>query len=717
MCMYINIITIIERPHLPKPLIRILVMIRVINMELIGVHVVLFGCMMLLPEVTCLIQPIKMPDELSSCYSERTWNLSVTDFPSQDINSFCINQYLWKTAGTRYHEEVSNETLSYIGSLFRKIAGDHWNHRHKRQLTLSLSRRRRREVRTLSQQEWNDFAGRLNWLKMQTDVYPNRYDVLANFHQGIASRSAHGGPNFYGWHRIYLLLMETALGMAIPYWDSTFDYKLVDPTRSMVWSRHYFGNGNGVVTNGPFRGWRTFGRLLTRNIGSDGSLLSQQVINRILSQTYGFQITEGSASPIFSLESVHNAPHAWIDGAMGISEWSTADPVFFVLHAHIDYIWEQFRYRQRLRGIDPAGDYPHSTRMFHERMRRVDGFPSLTNFDCYSDFFGNLVQYDPPPSCPICGNPLMFRCVRGECIPTENPELFPSQINRQIGYVPAEPSVVRNLLAQTGIRLTDPRVYNRANQQLVQDSTDFVSSTISNILFRGRRSANTAGRQKRSLGKASKEVEKILSDHNIILHKDYENTFVIDGIRDMDAWSFIPVKIIYQRPSKEVGQQMRLNVLDKLSLNTELELAKHEKCIMSDNRTSRVYVQSDGVDYSGRYKDYAIVDETVTMSTKKTYVGVKNPGAGDATAYITAYDSCGRACKPMCQVPHSEPMEYKPCSGTIHITDEFPLMYSPSLLDAVEEMLNEDQAPLSIIDTPIAFVCDYNIKWPWVLNK
>ncbi|XP_060075291.1 tyrosinase-like protein 1 [Ylistrum balloti] len=670
-----------------------------------------------LPGITCLIQPVRMPDELSSCYLEKTWNLSVTEFPSQDINSFCINQYLWVTAGNRYHHDVSNETLSYVGSLFRKIVGDHWNHRHKRQLRLSLGRRRRREVRDLSLREWNDFAGRLNWLKMQTDVSPNRFDAIAGFHQGIASRSAHGGPNFYGWHRLYLLLVETALGTSIPYWDSSMDYKMVNPTRSMIWSSRYFGNGNGVVINGPFRGWQTFGIPLTRNLASDGSLMSEGVINRILSQMYAFQITEGSTSPILSLESLHNGPHSYIDGAMGVSESSTADPIFFVLHAHIDYIWTRFRYRQILRGIDPARDYPQSTRLFHERFRPVDGFPSLTNFDCYSNFFADLVQYDPPPSCPACGNRNMFNCVHGQCIPRESPELSLSFMNRQIGYVPADPSMVRNLLSRTGFRLTDPRVTSNRNQRVLQAPRFSFFSPLSNILLRKKRSTNQAGRQKRSLGKASKKVEKILSENNILLHKDYQNTFVIDGRRDVDAWSFIPVKIIYQRPSEEATYQMKLDVVDKLLLKEDLKLAKHEKCIMSDNRTSRVYVQSDGIDYSGRYKDYAIVDETVTMSTKMTYVGVKNPDMGDISAYITAYDSCGRACKPMCQVPHSEPIEYKPCSGTIRVSGDLPLMYSPSMLDAVEDILNLDKTSLSIIDTPIAFVCDYNIKWPWVLNK
>lgn len=33
----------------------------------------------------------------------------------------------------------------------------------------------------------------------------NRYDAIADIHR-IVVNSAHNGPNFLGWHRIYLLL-------------------------------------------------------------------------------------------------------------------------------------------------------------------------------------------------------------------------------------------------------------------------------------------------------------------------------------------------------------------------------------------------------------------------------------------------------------------------------------------------------------------------------
>ena len=35
---------------------------------------------------------------------------------------------------------------------------------------------------------------------------PNMYDALAAIHQGIMTTAAHGGPNFLGFHRVYLLM-------------------------------------------------------------------------------------------------------------------------------------------------------------------------------------------------------------------------------------------------------------------------------------------------------------------------------------------------------------------------------------------------------------------------------------------------------------------------------------------------------------------------------
>lgn len=63
--------------------------------------------------------------------------------------------------------------------------------------------------------------------------------------------------------------LETACGAPIPYWESGLDHDMEDPTESILWSDDFFGNGNGVVTTGPFRSMRTIlGGPIIRNYGT-----------------------------------------------------------------------------------------------------------------------------------------------------------------------------------------------------------------------------------------------------------------------------------------------------------------------------------------------------------------------------------------------------------------------------------------------------------------
>ena len=40
---------------------------------------------------------------------------------------------------------------------------------------------------------------------------------------------------------------EAAIGVPVSYWDSSLDFHMRDPTRAVVWSPKYFGNGFGEV--------------------------------------------------------------------------------------------------------------------------------------------------------------------------------------------------------------------------------------------------------------------------------------------------------------------------------------------------------------------------------------------------------------------------------------------------------------------------------------
>ncbi|KAI8779260.1 tyrosinase protein, partial [Biomphalaria glabrata] len=73
--------------------------------------------------------------------------------------------------------------------------------------------------------------------------------------------------------------------ICLPYWDSTLESDLNNPLESSIWSAEYFGTPRGPVRRGPFANWRLpNGTQLIRNVGVDGDLLNNQIINGILSR-------------------------------------------------------------------------------------------------------------------------------------------------------------------------------------------------------------------------------------------------------------------------------------------------------------------------------------------------------------------------------------------------------------------------------------------------
>lgn len=226
----------------------------------------------------------------------------------------------------------------------------------------------------------------------------------------------------------FVFSFETALEAPIPYWDSTIDYEMDDPTKSILWSHRYFGNGFGYVKTGPFANFDTPVGKLFRNIGSDGSLFTHDGINNILSKHRFKQISEPHADDDASIEGQHNGVHIWVDGQMDNIQVSTYDPIFFTHHSFVDHIWEIFRALQKQRGIDPTTDTfeaPDDTVLqnFHDP---TVGLPDFYNRDGYSDYIAYLVSYAPRAQCPFCSNSpnlycdaKAYICVSRECDSTE----------------------------------------------------------------------------------------------------------------------------------------------------------------------------------------------------------------------------------------------------------------------------------------------------------
>jgi tyrosinase len=122
------------------------------------------------------------------------------------------------------------------------------------------------------------------------------------------------------------------------------DHAMEDPTKSIFWSSLFLGNGQGRVVNGPFANWTTpsEGRYLQRNIGlSRSSLINATSIQNVFRKRYNSEIlTPTAARDIDNLERHHDSVHVWIGGHMGGTPSSPQDPVFFLHHCFIDYLWD-----------------------------------------------------------------------------------------------------------------------------------------------------------------------------------------------------------------------------------------------------------------------------------------------------------------------------------------------------------------------------------------
>ncbi|XP_063441071.1 putative tyrosinase-like protein tyr-1 [Mytilus trossulus] len=263
----------------------------------------------------------------------------------------------------------------------------------------------RKEYRTLTDTERNDFHRALVMLKRDRSITPNKYDALASLHHLNTAAGAHGGPNFPGWHRVYLVLIENALrekvpNVTLPYWDNTLDANLPDPRLSITWSPLFLGSSRGVVRTGPFAGWNTPYGALRRNVGTDRRLMSSTDLGLILSRRWLWEITNPSASDQYNLELLHNHVHVYVGEQMSRIESASYDPAFFTHHTFIDCLWEEFRERQRARGINPGRDYPRIVGDNQHQPLVPMGLGRLLVIDGINDIFTRRIyKCEKRPTC------------------------------------------------------------------------------------------------------------------------------------------------------------------------------------------------------------------------------------------------------------------------------------------------------------------------------
>ncbi|VDL75228.1 unnamed protein product [Nippostrongylus brasiliensis] len=297
--------------------------------------------------------------------------------------------------------------------------------------------------------------------RMMTDDERNRW------HNALATLKANGEydrlsrQHFDKFCPVALFCrVEIALRMvdptvAIPYWDSVMDNYLPDPRDSIIFSNLFAGETDfyGNVIQGPFAYWRTLeGRstilrqvhlylrtsfrsriamftIGVRNLGREGSLFNENQVNNVVAQNT-IENTLAYTAPLAgcpypnnygAIEYIHSNVHLWVGGDMKPPSTSANEPLFFMHHSFVDYLWELWRQLKQprwLREVAYSNDHGYCTNQLHFSWAYMRPFPYLQNRDGLSNSYTDqMYRYAPRPSCslqnPNCGSPYLFCDTRG----------------------------------------------------------------------------------------------------------------------------------------------------------------------------------------------------------------------------------------------------------------------------------------------------------------
>jgi hypothetical protein len=215
---------------------------------------------------------------------------------------------------------------------------------------------------TMSQADKDKFHNAIKTINTQQGG--NLYQNFTATHYAVGS-GAHGSPGFFVWHRKFIREFEKALqridsSIMLPYWDWTRDSQA--PERSRIFANNNMGpNGGsgsgGCIQSGTFSGWRvqSANTGCVRRYFARGTTIPSWTAPEILNNDLNTQQSydrfrsriEGTG---------HALVHTGIGGNNGDMSfmYSTNDPIFWLHHGFIDYIWWEWQQRNPSR----ANDYP-----------------------------------------------------------------------------------------------------------------------------------------------------------------------------------------------------------------------------------------------------------------------------------------------------------------------------------------------------------------------
>jgi hypothetical protein len=177
----------------------------------------------------------------------------------------------------------------------------------------------RKDHRVLTQNERDEFNQ-----AVQAVYNDGTYQTMAAIHADTSHRmhsmqGAVGTQRFLSWHRDYLSKMEALLrtkqpNLMIPYWKYSDDHVRPD----WVWPPPDVSRGTPGAAG--------------------GSLPTQAAVDNMVNNDASY--TSFTQDIEFD---AHNQVHNWCNGTISSPPTAPKDPIFWLLHANVDRMWDQWQ--------------------------------------------------------------------------------------------------------------------------------------------------------------------------------------------------------------------------------------------------------------------------------------------------------------------------------------------------------------------------------------
>jgi hypothetical protein len=231
----------------------------------------------------------------------------------------------------------------------------------------------RREVHDLTPKEWKTFISTIQLAQNTPDPSGNGLSVWEtagqiHYDAAIIPNNIHGNCQFAFWHRYFLYEMEQRLRklnpkFKFPYWESSREWNKA--TESIVWK--YIGKEGKPASGNPFGSKNlkmistsktskvNWASPLERKFGPTGfgDLPALEIYDSMYQESLR---NGGFKSWQEKLEYNHGHMHENADGMM-TTHFSPLDPLFWLHHAHIDFVWVQASAGWRANGMGPEAQF------------------------------------------------------------------------------------------------------------------------------------------------------------------------------------------------------------------------------------------------------------------------------------------------------------------------------------------------------------------------